>query len=143
VGAEESETLTRIHAEAFANYWNPSDFNDFFAVASTFALLAEIDNAPAGMVVLRVLGEQADIMTIATRPNFRRRGLARELMNQAIQMAREIDADAMFLDVEDGNIAALQLYKSLGFANLSRRKLYYRQKDGRYTDALVMTRKLA
>ncbi len=144
VGPECGDLLTEIHAEAFANYWNPSDFNDFFAVAGTSALLAETaDGKPAGMAVLRVQHEQADIITIAVRPEYRRHGLAKSLMLQSIEKARASGATGLFLDVENGNTAALNLYAQLGFTQLARRKLYYRQKDGTYTDALVMTCKLA
>ncbi len=44
----------------------------------------------------------------------------------------------MFLDVEDGNATAIQLYEQYGFTQIKRRKQYYRQKDGTFTDALVM-----
>lgn len=144
VGQEESAVLTEIHAEAFANYWNPNDFNDFFAVYGTRAIVVHAQTGEtAGMVVFRVTEEQADIITIAIRPAFRRLGIAKALMRQSIEMAAGLGATEMFLDVEDGNTAAMALYKSLGFTNISRRKLYYRQKDGSYTDALVMTCKLA
>jgi ribosomal-protein-alanine N-acetyltransferase len=143
VGPEGAATLTEIHAEAFANYWNPSDFNDFFATPGTTAIVAESAGRAAGMVVVRVTHEQADIITIAVRPEFRRRGLARELMRQSIEIAKSLGATELFLDVENGNTAALALYDTLGFSQISRRKLYYRQKDGSYTDALVMKCKLA
>ena len=144
VGAGEAEALTRIHAEAFANYWNVGDFNDFFSISGTRAWLAETDSGEAvGMVVLRVQFEQADIITIAVRPAFRRQGIGRALVSQSLDMAKELGANTLFLDVEDGNDAALALYRALGLTVISRRKLYYRQKDGSYTDALVMTGKLA
>ena len=143
IGADESDILTHIHAEAFASYWNPGDFNDFFSVPGTHALLAEAEGQPAGMVVLRVTHEQSDIITIAVRPGFRRQGLALMLMRQCIENAKTLGANAMFLDVENGNLPALALYNALGFSQISRRKLYYRQKDGTYTDALVMTCKFA
>ena len=147
VGKEAAPILTEIHAEAFANYWNPNDFNDFFAISGTTGLLAEAEGAtnsfPAGMAVLRVIGDQADIITIAVRPRHRRQGLARALMQHAMDLAIKSGASTMYLDVEEGNIPAIYLYEALGFRQLSRRKLYYRQKDGTYTDALVMTRKLA
>lgn len=143
-GPEASDILTGIHAEAFANYWNTNDFNDFFGVPGTHAIIAQTpDESAVGMVVLRVSHEQSDIITIAVRPPWRRRGLARLLMSQAVEMAKSLGASDMFLDVENGNIPALALYADLGFRQISRRKLYYRQKDGTYTDALVMTCKLA
>lgn len=144
VDKESAEILQRLHADAFSNYWNVADFNDFFATKGTYAWLAmSEDGRPAGMVVLRVQYEQSDIITIAVSHLFRRQGIAYALMEQATAFALEKDASVMFLDVEEHNHAAQKLYENLGFIQLSRRKLYYRQKNGSYTDALVMTRKLA
>ncbi len=143
VGPEQSGILTAIHRACFSNYWNPDAFSDFFNVEGTYAILAEAESAPQAMVVWRVQYEQSDIITIAVLPGSRRLGLARDLMTQAIASARTEGAKSMFLDVEEGNTAALQLYSSFGFTQINRRKLYYRQKDGSFTDALVMTSKLA
>jgi len=41
VGAESSETLTKIHEECFPRYWDRNAFTDFFAVKNTFAVLVE------------------------------------------------------------------------------------------------------
>ena len=134
--------LSRIHEECFPNYWNRDAFTNFFGVKNTFALLAEIVGEPVGMMVVRPQHEQADILTIAVRPAFRRGGIARQLLTHALDKAREFGAETLFLEVEDGNIAAITLYERAGFIHAGRRKLYYRQLDGTFTDALVMRRKL-
>ena len=139
---QDADILTDIHAEGFSHYWDASAFNDFFSVTGTTALIAE-NPEPVGILVLRVQHEQSDIITIAVRKAFRRQGIAKLLMHQAMKMAVAQGATQMFLDVEDGNIAAVQLYESFGFVHINRRKLYYRQKDGSYTDALVMRRVLS
>ena len=139
VGAESAEALTAIHRACFPHYWDHEAFTDFFSVGGTHALL--IDGA--AMMVYRVQHEQADIITIAVLPEFRRHGLAKALMERALAHIRGLGASTLFLDVEDGNLAAVRLYEGLGFKEIRRRKLYYRQKDGSYTDALVMSRKLA
>jgi ribosomal-protein-alanine N-acetyltransferase len=141
VSSESAQLLTRIHNECFPHYWNPDAFTDFFAVGGTCALLAEAGE-PAGMVVYRVMHEQADIITIAVAPPFRRQGVARLLMGKVLADAAAAGGKAMFLDVEEGNEAALRLYKGYGFSQINRRKQYYRQKDGSFTDALVMMCKL-
>jgi ribosomal-protein-alanine N-acetyltransferase len=146
VGRECSDTLTAIHRECFAHYWNVDAFNDFFSVSGTCALLAEIDGEagriPAAMGVHRAQYEQADIITLAVLPAYRRHGLGRALLYAAIRDATLKGAQRMFLDVEEGNEAALRLYQGNGFDIVNRRRQYYRQKDGSYTDALVMTRNL-
>lgn len=140
-GKEEAQLLSDLHRECFPNYWNIDAFNDFFSISGTQAVLACVPD-PAGMAVWRVQGEQADIITIAVRPAFRRQGLGAAMLEYMMGEIQGKGANNLFLDVEEGNTAAIGLYERYGFVQLNRRKLYYRQKDGSYTDALVMARKL-
>ena len=95
------------------------------------------------MIVWRNQHAQSDIITLATRPAFRRKGLGRALLAQALAQMETAGVRDIFLDVEDGNAAALALYEAHGFRYQRRRKLYYRQKDGSFTDALVMHKKIS
>lgn len=133
--------LANIHIQCFPNYWNSAAFTDFFSVSGTYALLAE-GRQTMGMAVYRVQFEQADILTLAVLPDFRRSGVALTLLEEAIRQAASKGCQKMFLDVEDGNVAAIALYEGFGFVHTARRKLYYRQKNGSFTDALVMTKQL-
>lgn len=144
-GESEAEMLAAIHEECFPNYWDSSAFTDFFSVAGTHALLAEAPGTkePVAMIVYRVQFEQADIITLAVRPAWRRQGIARALAQQSLAHMRDLGGQTVFLDVEDGNSPAISLYETMGFSHERRRKLYYRQKDGSYTDALVMKKKIA
>lgn len=142
VGEESAELLTRIHEECFPRYWNRDSFTNFFTVKNTFAVLVENAGELAGMMVYRVVEEQADIITLATRPAFQRQGIAHKLLADALTHCKELGAEAMFLEVEEGNHAAIALYERAGFAHQGRRKLYYQQLNGTYTDALVMRKKL-
>lgn len=133
--------LAAIHEQCFPNYWDARSFSNFFDVPATTAWIAQT-HEPAGLVVNRVAGETADILTLGVLPRWRRQSLGFLLMNVAMQDARDKGATTMMLDVEEGNEAAIRLYQGFGFEQINRRKLYYKQKDGSYTDALVMTRKL-
>lgn len=142
VGEEAAELLTRIHEECFPKYWNREAFTNFFEVKNTFAVVAQSADEPAGMMVYRVVAEQADIITLAVRPAFRRARLAAKMLADSLAHSHEIGAKKMFLEVEAGNDAAIKLYENAGFIHLNRRKLYYQQLDGSLTDALVMSKKL-
>ncbi len=142
-GRGDAALLSEIHRESFPNYWNPEAFTDFFAVAGTLVLIAEEGGKAAGMMVCRLQFEEAEIITLGVRPAFRHCGIARGLLVEAMKRAHAFGCTHMFLDVEEGNAAAVALYESHGFNHLRRRKQYYRQKDGSFTDALVMRRKLA
>lgn len=143
VGQEVAGILSKIHEECFPTYWNSDAFTGFFSVAGTRALVTDAADGIAGMIVWRVVGEQADIMTLAVLPPYRRQGMARLLVEQALAYAKNAGATTFFLDVEDGNTPAIRLYESYGFTVLRRRKLYYQKPDGSYTDALVMKKKIA
>lgn len=143
VDASFSTLLADIHSECFPHYWDSSVFTDFFAVSGTFALLAQSEDGDAvGMVVVRPVHEQSDILTLAVRPAWQRQGIAAILLEKAMEKARHMGAATLFLEVEEGNKPAISLYEKAGFLHTGRRKLYYRQRNGTYTDALVMQRKL-
>jgi len=56
-----------------------------------------------------------EISMVATHPNYRRRGLARNLVNKAIQHAKKNGAKICILDVRAENEPAYSLYRSIGF----------------------------
>jgi len=61
------------------------------------------------------------IANVATHPEYRRRGIARQLTAAALQRAREKHAQAIWLHVRDDNPGAIQLYRELGFIERARR----------------------
>ena len=95
------------------------------------------------MMVYRVTFEQADVLTVAVLPVWRRRGIAKKLVEGMIEKCQELGVAKIFLEVELGNDSAIKLYENMGFTHISRRKLYYQQLDGSLTDALVMMKKLS
>jgi ribosomal protein S18 acetylase RimI-like enzyme len=56
-----------------------------------------------------------EIGNVATHPDFRGKGLARQLVKRAIEHAREYGAGICVLEVRDDNLPAYKLYESLGF----------------------------
>jgi [ribosomal protein S18]-alanine N-acetyltransferase len=81
--------------------------------------------------VRHILGE-LHITTIAVRPEYRRRGHARALIGAAL--AAYPNASHVHLEVRPTNVAAIDLYESLGFETTGRRPRYYGDED-----ALLMT----
>jgi ribosomal-protein-alanine N-acetyltransferase len=62
-------------------------------------------------------------LNLAVDPSFRRQGIARRLLDQVLGSA---PGSEWFLEVRESNIAALNLYKELGFQLSGRREDYYR-----------------
>lgn len=65
------------------------------------------------------------IANVATHPDYRRQGIARQLTAAAMARAREKHASAIWLHVRDDNPGAIKLYRDLGFVERSRRTSWY------------------
>ena len=87
----------------------------------------------------RVDGE-AELWNIAVAPTHRRRGIGRALLREAFERLADAGAHRVFLEVRESNLTAVEMYHSLGFVPLSRRKDYYLHPK---EDALVLVHKLA
>ncbi|MFY0408222.1 ribosomal protein S18-alanine N-acetyltransferase [Solicola sp. PLA-1-18] len=88
----------------------------------------------AGWADLMVVGDVAEVMRLAVAPPGRGAGAGRALLRGLLDEARRRGCERVLLEVAADNEPALALYRSEGFAELSRRRAYYA--DGR--DALVL-----
>ena len=71
-----------------------------------------------------VLGE-ADMMNLAVHPEYRRRGIARQLVQTLICWLKEQGSHILILEVRASNAPAIELYTQLGFVQVGRRPNYY------------------
>ncbi|HRJ60809.1 MAG TPA: GNAT family N-acetyltransferase, partial [Azospirillaceae bacterium] len=85
----------------------------------------------------RVVLDEAEILTICVDEVMRRRGLGGALLQAAHNAAAAAGATALYLEAATDNVSALALYRSAGFAEVGRRRGYYRR-DAEKIDALVM-----
>lgn len=69
--------------------------------------------------------DDADVQTIAVAPTHQRGGLGRRMMVDLIDAARDRNCVQLFLEVRADNAPAIELYKHLGFEQVSVRKSYY------------------
>ncbi len=59
------------------------------------------------------------VSTVGVLPEYRRRGLARKLIERGLEIIREHGGEKAFLSVIDGNLPAYKFYESLGFEHYS------------------------
>lgn len=65
------------------------------------------------------------IANVAVHPDYRRRGIARRLTEQAVQHAKQRNAPSVWLHVREDNQAAVDLYCALGFTERARRTTWF------------------
>ena len=98
--------------------------------------VAEVDGKIVGMIVAWLIVDEVHVATIATHPEFRRQGIAKNLLSHALQHLSTEGAQSSFLEVRASNLAAQELYRKFGFEESGVRRRYYRDND---EDALLMT----
>ena len=81
------------------------------------------------------LGDSADVLTIATLPHFRRKGVGRALLKALLAAAVDRECEAVLLEVRASNDGAIALYKEAGFKAIAKRRAYYTHPR---EDAIVM-----
>nr|WP_208350685.1 GNAT family N-acetyltransferase [Pseudaestuariivita rosea] len=96
----------------------------------------------ACFLVVRVLVGEAEVLTLATHPDLRRKGLAGDRLDQLETLARSQDTDTIFLEVAATNEPALTLYHNHGFCESGRRTHYYRSPNGDRIDAILLHKRL-
>jgi ribosomal-protein-alanine N-acetyltransferase len=81
------------------------------------------------------IGDEVQLMNVATLPQDRQKGYGRALMADLVQTARERRASLVTLEVRRSNGAARSLYRAFGFTDQGIRPRYYSDNG---EDAVVM-----
>ncbi|NCO80368.1 ribosomal protein S18-alanine N-acetyltransferase [bacterium] len=95
-------------------------------------IVAESEDEVVGYTIGKSKNERAEIISLAVRPDFRQKGIGRELTIFLISHFKKRGAKEIFLEVRTGNKTAISFYKNLGFKILKEIKNYYRNGDDAY-----------
>jgi ribosomal-protein-alanine N-acetyltransferase len=125
--------LARLHALCFEDAWGVQALEELLKTCGTSAF-----SAADGFVLTRIVGDEAEVLTIAVAPSARRKGTASALLAEALRDAAAQGARAVFLEVAVTNEAANALYAKFGFRKVGTRKAYYAPSE----DALILRAEL-
>jgi len=137
--AKDAAALSALHGASFREGWTRDDFTTWLGRAEAICVVAEEAGEPAAFGLALASGSDAELLTIATAPALRGKGLGRRIMQGLHAEARARGLERWVLEVARNNLPALGLYKSEGFMEIGVRKAYYPSETGRI-DALVMSR---
>lgn len=101
--------------------------------------LIEYEGQLAAIAVFHRMFEELELQTVVVAKDYRRRGLAQQLITYAVES--EPDAERLLLEVDASNRPAVTLYEKLGFDVTAVRKNYYSHSMGS-GDALLMTKSI-
>ena len=123
--------------------WSMGQFKEEFkGVPRThfFTVAVDDDNQIIGYagVMVPAPGVEADVLTVGVLPEHRKAGIGKAFMAELENWAIDKESNAMMLEVGIDNATAINMYKQLGYQQISVRTNYY----GAGLDALVMRKEL-
>lgn len=93
------------------------------------------EGALAGYLTFFAAAWEMEVLNIAVRPDLRRQGIGRQLLDHVLQLCRSMGMKRGYLEVRRSNVAARTLYEAFGFEEVGVRKRYYPDNQ---EDAIVM-----
>jgi ribosomal-protein-alanine N-acetyltransferase len=139
----DAATVARLHAQGFHQGWPREDFASYIQGKDTPVYVAcDARRRIAGFAMLRHLGDDVELITIAVDPRWRKKGIGVALMNALFDDLLMSPARRLVLEVAADNAAALKLYARFGFRRIAERQGYYPRPDGAPATAIVMARDL-
>ena len=134
---EDVPAVVELDSLSFSLPWPERSFRfELTENSASRCWVVELDGKIVGMLVAWLLVDEAHIATIATHPDHRRQGIARNLLAYALRYMSKEGAVTSFLEVRESNTAAQELYRQFGYEAVGRRKRYYKDTD---EDAILMT----
>lgn len=137
--AEHLDDIARLEKICFSRPWSRQMLSEELEnQCAAFLVAVEPDTEKVvGYAGLLVVADEGYITNVAVFPEYRRQGVASQLIQVFCSFAQGNRLAFLTLEVRPSNTAAISLYNSFGFEEVGRRKNYY---DLPKEDALILTR---
>jgi ribosomal-protein-alanine N-acetyltransferase len=121
------QDILKTSPEAAA--WSRTSVAEIFESAPAYFLLGWQSEEIAGFIAGRRVQGEAEILNLAVKPHFRRRGIGKALVLELLQVLERDSVLRVFLEVRESNAPAIAFYQRFGFEVVGRRIAYYREPD--------------
>ena len=134
------KAVADLHALCFEQSWSRDDFvrkcED--RVHRLFVICDQSRN-PIGFVVFSCVLDEAEIVTLGVKPESQGQNVAKNLLKFSFDVLKQSGSTVVFLEVNENNVRAFNLYNSMGFSQIGRRLGYYANPNGEKENALTMS----
>ncbi|UCD63183.1 MAG: ribosomal protein S18-alanine N-acetyltransferase [Candidatus Zixiibacteriota bacterium] len=131
--------VVKLERLIFPDPWSAAAFKEQLATDGWGAIVAEYEGRVIGYACYYVVLGESHLTNIAVRGDYRRKSVAKQLLENILQVVLGYNCEYIFLEVRPSNRGAVAFYERHGFDILYRRPNYYRKP---VEDALVMGRYL-
>ena len=127
--------IAQLEALCFSDPWSESSIASELSNPLSCWLVAVEGEKVAGYIGSQTVMGETDMMNVAVHPDYRRQGIANRLILTLVDALKKRGSHWLMLEVRQSNAPARALYEKLGFAEVGRRKNYYRNPK---EDALIL-----
>jgi len=136
MGEADLEEVLAIEKKSFADPWSRRLFRETLSFPhSVNFVMHGPDGTLLGYINFYVIAEEGHMLNLAIHPAWRKMGFATQLLTHSLDYLKQRNAMHFFLEVREGNLDAIGLYRKFGFEIVGKRKRYYVETN---EDALVM-----
>lgn len=122
----------------FDDFWNYNIFKSELENENSKYVVAKNNDEIVGFAGIWISIDEVHVTNIVTKKDLRKNGIGSTLLEELINLSKNLNLVSITLEVNENNLDAIKLYEKFGFEKLGIRKKYYNNTD----NALIMTKKL-
>ena len=122
---EDVNSVALLEKECFASPWTEKTLLEETENPTSVFLVAKVDGKTVGYIGANDILGEVFITNVAVLNDYRKQGVATALIKELINICRKNNASYLTLEVRKSNIAAINLYKKLGFSVVGERADFY------------------
>lgn len=131
--------IAQIENESFPNPWKSDQLLEESGNPAAVFIKTIENKMIAGYCIAWLAADEMQLVKIAVRPHYRRKGYGTQMLNAITRTAKERKCGKIHLEVRSGNQEAIQFYHGHFFKKSGRRKSYFKTLN---EDAVLMTKTL-
>lgn len=124
---EDVDEVVKIEQQSFSDPWSEENFLVELDLPFSWVWTAKINNRLTGYCCCWEIEEELQIANLAVYPEFRNQGIGKKILQEILNRACQRKIKKVTLEVRESNQFGLKLYQAFGFAEVGRRKKYYRK----------------
>ncbi|MFH1480804.1 MAG: ribosomal protein S18-alanine N-acetyltransferase, partial [Pseudomonadota bacterium] len=117
--------ILEIENLSFRSPWSPKIFIEEIRNPLSRLWVLSPNGIPSGYVCFWIYDGEIQLLNIAVHPQERRNGYGFHILKEMIGVGASSGVKAIWLEARPSNLAAIKLYKKLGFTEVGRRRRYY------------------
>jgi ribosomal-protein-alanine N-acetyltransferase len=135
MGVNDLSGVLSIEKVSFRTPWSEGIFRDELLSSPCHSLVATVEEKIVGYISFAIILDEVHLRNISVHKDFRRCGIASQMMAEMIRTSLERGVLWSTLEVRRSNTAAIKFYEKYGFEIKGIRRSYYRDTG---EDAFIM-----